>query len=53
MTKVVVNGEIIILADELEKGEVELDLLQDEGKNENINLEDTIERRMKDINESK
>lgn len=50
MTKVVVNGETIILADEMEKGKVELDLIQDD---ENINLENTIELRVEDISDNK
>lgn len=53
MTKVVLNGEIIELSDELEKGKAELDLLQEDQVSEEINLEDTIEIRVEGINENK
>ena len=43
MTKVVLNGDVIELDDEIEKGKIEFDLLQPEEDNENVNLEDTIE----------
>lgn len=43
MTKVVLNGDLIELDDEIEKGKIEFDLLQTEEDNENVNLEDTIE----------
>lgn len=43
MTKVVLNGDLIELDDEIEKGKIEFDLLQPEEDNENVNLEDTIE----------
>lgn len=39
MTKVILDGEYIELDDNLEKGKVELDLLEEN----NNNLEDTIE----------
>lgn len=53
MAKVIVNGEVIDLADEMEKGKIELDLLQVEEELENVNLEDTIELRLEDLNDNK
>lgn len=58
MTKVFYNGEYIELADELEPGYLELDLLtknkndlEDTIEIKNINLEDTIEFNLGDNNE--
>ena len=51
MTKVIYNGKVIELKDELEEGERELDLMTEEIEEnvnaENINLEDTMELDLK------
>lgn len=58
MTKVLYNGEYIELKDELEPGYLELDLLtesindlEDTIEIKNINLEDTKEFNLGDLNE--
>lgn len=42
MTEVVVNGKVLKINDDLEKGEMELDLLDHDSLNDTIDLSDAV-----------